>query len=58
MVGIELSKPIARGVLMSALEEGLIINAIGDSVIRMLPPFIVSKDDIDKAISILSEVII
>jgi acetylornithine aminotransferase len=42
MIGIELSKPCGELVKL-ALEQGLLINVTADSVIRLLPPLIMSE---------------
>ncbi|HEY3330233.1 MAG TPA: acetylornithine transaminase [Capsulimonadaceae bacterium] len=57
MVGVELAKPNARAVMLAALDKGLIVNAIGDSTLRLLPPYIITNSDVDKAVGILAEVI-
>jgi predicted acetylornithine/succinylornithine family transaminase len=57
MVGIELAAEGARKAQSAALERGLIINAIGDTILRLLPPLIVTQDEIDHAVAILDEVI-
>ena len=57
IMGVELVEPIARKVLQAAFERGLIVNAVGDHTIRLLPPLIVTREEIDKAVTILAEVI-
>ncbi len=57
MIGIQLAQPNARAVMLGALERGLIINAVGDSILRLLPPYVITASDVDKAVAILSEVI-
>ncbi|MBU0581006.1 MAG: aminotransferase class III-fold pyridoxal phosphate-dependent enzyme [Candidatus Margulisbacteria bacterium] len=44
---------------MKALEKGLLLISCGprDDAIRIIPPFIVTKNEIDKAIKILDEVL-
>jgi len=49
MVGVTLAKPIARKVLLAALEEGLVLNAVGDSYLRFLPPLTINNADVDLA---------
>ncbi|MEQ1915797.1 MAG: acetylornithine transaminase [Gallionella sp.] len=44
MIGIELSKPCGELVKL-ALEQGLLINVTADSVIRLLPPLIMSQTE-------------
>jgi acetylornithine/succinyldiaminopimelate/putrescine aminotransferase len=56
MVGIELTKPCAD-VVEKALERGCLINCTADNVIRLVPPLVISKEQIDRVISVLNEVI-
>jgi acetylornithine/succinyldiaminopimelate/putrescine aminotransferase len=49
MVGVTLAKPIGRKVLLEALEEGLVLNAVGDSYLRFLPPLTINNADVDLA---------
>lgn len=44
MIGIELAKPCSELVKL-ALEQGLLINVTADSVIRLLPPLIMSQTE-------------
>lgn len=53
MVGVELTTDDARDILRKCLEKGLIINAVGNNVLRFLPPLIITRADVDKAIGIL-----
>jgi acetylornithine/succinyldiaminopimelate/putrescine aminotransferase len=55
IVGVTLAKPIARKVLLAALEEGLVINAVGDSYLRFLPPLIINNADVDLAMEKLAK---
>jgi len=55
MVGVTLAKPVAKKVLLAALEEGLIINAVGDSYLRLLPPLTINNADVDSAIAKLDK---
>jgi predicted acetylornithine/succinylornithine family transaminase len=50
---IELSDKHALPVVMGCLEKGLLVNKIGDSIIRFMPPLIIGRDEVDKAIDIL-----
>jgi acetylornithine/N-succinyldiaminopimelate aminotransferase len=56
MAGVELSRD-ATPVVAAALEQGLLVNRTSTSVIRLLPPFIVTERDVDKGIEILESVI-
>jgi len=57
MLGLQLAEPKARAAMLSAFDKGLIVNAVGDSILRLLPPYITTKANVDEAVNILSEVI-
>lgn len=54
MLAIEFEPPVARDLMAACLDHGLILNAIGEQIIRFLPPLIVGKDEIDSACATLS----
>lgn len=56
MIGIVLRKDCADAV-SQMLEKGLITNCAAGNVIRMVPPLIITKNDVDKAMKILIETI-
>lgn len=49
MVGMELKRPVARELMLRCLENGLVLNAVGDSILRFLPPLNISENDVDEA---------
>ncbi len=53
LVGIEFSVPV-RPLMQAARDEGLLIINAGDNVIRLCPPLIISKEQVDEAVAILS----
>jgi len=55
MRGVTLTEPIAAAVGEAALEKGLVLNVIGDSVLRFLPPLIATTEHVDEALGILKE---
>ena len=56
MIGLELHNNIAKDIAKMCLENYLLINAIGDNIIRFLPPLTVHKKNINNAIKILENV--
>ena len=54
MLGLELNRPIARDLMLKSLENGLVFNAVGDAVLRFLPPLIISESDVDEAMEKLN----
>ncbi|HTR37320.1 MAG TPA: aspartate aminotransferase family protein [Bryobacteraceae bacterium] len=54
MVGVELSIP-GKQIVLDAMEQGLLLNCTHETVLRFLPPYIVTEKEIDRAISILKK---
>jgi acetylornithine/N-succinyldiaminopimelate aminotransferase len=54
MLGVALDRDIARDVAAAALDAGLIVNAIGDRTLRLVPPLIITRDEVDMAVQRLS----
>ena len=52
MIGVELSIP-GKQIVTSAMEEGLLMNCTHDTVLRFLPPYIITEQDVDEAVAIL-----
>jgi predicted acetylornithine/succinylornithine family transaminase len=55
MIGVELDVP-GKQIVLDAIEEGLLINCTHDTVIRLLPPYILSEKEADRAINGLTKV--
>ena len=49
MWGLELDRP-APPVVEAALERGLLVNRTADTVVRLLPPYIITAGEIDEAL--------
>jgi acetylornithine/N-succinyldiaminopimelate aminotransferase len=56
MIGIELNKP-CKSLFATAMAAGLVINVTDDSVIRLLPPFIMTDGEADQVVAILAPLI-
>ncbi len=54
---IELDNHAALDIVMGCLEKGLLINKIGDNILRFMPPLIIGRDEVDKAVDILDSVL-
>ena len=52
MIGIQLDRP-CKSLFAQAMDNGLVINITADSVIRLLPPLILSDEEADEIVSIL-----
>ena len=56
MIGVELDRPCGD-VTRRALEAGLVINVTADTVIRLLPPLVITREQAGELVSILSSVV-
>lgn len=56
MQGLVLNVPV-NDVIVKAMDRGLITISAGGNVLRLVPPLIISKENIDEMIRILSEVL-
>ena len=57
LVGVEFDGVNAVDVKHKCFDKKLLITALGDKVIRMVPPLIITNDDCDKAVKIIGEAI-
>jgi len=48
MRGAQFDVPIANELVSEGLEAGLVLNHIGDSILRFLPPLVVTEEQIDE----------
>lgn len=54
MWGIELHEP-AGPVVTAAREAGLLVVTAGPNVLRLVPPLVISRDDLERGVAILEE---
>ena len=58
LVGVEFDGSVnSVAVKHGCLDRKLLVTAIGDSVIRMVPPLIVTKEECDRAYGILRDTV-
>ncbi len=57
MIAIELSEPIAPDVKHRMFEKKYLIANVGDKILRILPPLIITKQDVDSFIATLIEAV-
>lgn len=57
MIGIEFKDDIAKNACSAMRERGYIVGAIGTRVFRIVPPLILTKDDVDGFVEALNEVL-
>ncbi len=55
MIGVETAAPIAKAVVAAARERhGLLVNATGETTLRIVPPLVITADEVDEAVARLS----
>ncbi len=54
---IEFDREMAEAVMLGCIEKGLLVNKLKPNAVRMVPPLIITKKDVDQAVSILREVL-
>ena len=56
MIGVELDRPCGE-ITRRALEAGLVANVTADTVIRLLPPLVITREQAEQLVSILAPVV-
>jgi acetylornithine/N-succinyldiaminopimelate aminotransferase len=56
MIGIELDRPCGA-IMQQALDAGLLLSVTADSVIRLVPPLIITTDEAEEIVSILAPIV-
>ena len=55
LLAVEFDADIAQDVLMSCLDNGLLINRLKTNAIRLVPPLIIDNKEVDEALGILDK---
>ncbi len=53
MQAVDVKNDLAPAIVQQALEHGLLLNALGGNTLRMIPPLVLNKADIDEAADLL-----
>ena len=56
MLGVELEFS-GKQIVLDAMAEGLLINATHDTVLRFLPPYIITEELVDRSVATLTKVL-
>jgi len=57
MIGVELSAPVAKKVMQMLLKKGIVVGTAGESVIRLLPPLVISEREIRRGVAEIASVL-
>ena len=55
MIGVEMEIP-GKQMVLDAMADGLLINCTHETVLRFLPPYIVTERDVDSAVKVLGKI--
>jgi acetylornithine/succinyldiaminopimelate/putrescine aminotransferase len=55
MIGMELDVP-GKQMVLDAMADGLLMNCTHDTVLRFLPPYIITERDVDAAVKVLARI--
>ncbi len=55
MQAVNVKHELAPTIVQQALEHGLLLNALGPSTLRVVPPLIVTTEDVDEATELLDQ---
>jgi acetylornithine/N-succinyldiaminopimelate aminotransferase len=53
LIGIEFNKDMAEAVMYACLEKGLVINHLKSNMLRVIPPLIITRAEVDEGMQIL-----
>ncbi len=54
--GVQLTEPGAP-IVAACLDRGVLLNCTADTVLRFLPPLVITESEIDQALAIVEEVL-
>jgi len=56
MLGVELHMP-GKQIVLDAMADGLLINCTHDTVLRFLPPYIITEKEVDRGVKVLDKIL-
>jgi len=57
MLAVDLTEPVAADVKAECVARGLLVITVGDNMLRLLPPLILSEEEADRGLQILGKVL-
>ncbi len=57
LAAVEFSRDIAQSMVIACLERGLLVNKLKPNALRLMPPLIIGKREVDEALSIMEIVL-
>ena len=57
LIAVEFDKDISKDIVAACIKKGLLVNRLKANAIRLIPPLVITRKDVDEAIGILGEVL-
>ena len=57
MLGAELDAPVAGRLVEEGLRRGVVLNHIGKSILRFLPPLVITQEQLDHVAGVLLDML-
>lgn len=57
LIGIEFTKDIAAKIVSECLNNGILLNAVRPNILRLMPPLTTTKEEVDKSIQVIKQVL-
>jgi acetylornithine/N-succinyldiaminopimelate aminotransferase len=59
MIGVETAAPIAKRAMAIARDElGVLVNATGETTLRLVPPLVITADEVDEGVAAIGEALV
>lgn len=58
MLGVAFAKPVAKAIQTALFEKQYLVGAVGDSILRLAPPLILTQNQADDFIQTLETILI
>jgi acetylornithine/N-succinyldiaminopimelate aminotransferase len=55
LIAMELDQEVSAAVLDAARERGILLNAVSPTIVRFMPPLVITEAEIDRAVAVLDE---
>ncbi|MDP6633122.1 MAG: aspartate aminotransferase family protein [Dehalococcoidales bacterium] len=55
LIAVEFDAEIAQDIVMNCLDNGLLVNRLKPNAIRLIPPLIITNQEVDQALAILDQ---
>ncbi len=57
LIALEFNQEIAEKLVLACIDRGLLVNKVKPNALRFMPPLIITEKEVDKAVSILKDVL-